>query len=30
MATTKLSNEFMAKVLEDAAWAKLSADFTLE
>ena len=28
MATTKLSNEFMAKVLEDAAWVKLSADFT--
>lgn len=27
MVTTKLSNEFMAKVLEDAAWAKLSERF---
>lgn len=27
MATTKLSNEFMAKVLEDAAWSKLSERF---
>ncbi len=27
MATKNLSNEFMAKVLEDAAWKELSGDF---
>ena len=27
MATKNLSNDFMAKVLEDAAWEKLSGDF---
>lgn len=27
MVTTNLSNDFMAKVLEDAAWKELSGDF---
>ena len=27
MVTKNLSNDFMAKVLEDAAWKELSGDF---